>query len=261
MSAEGFQGMRNEEIDSTRPIVPLGGERLASIKSQWIKLTLLVLLISGITILALKSGLKDWMDPDRIKALIEGWGLLAPFVYMFVMTLAVIISPIPSLPLNAAAGAVFGPLMGTVYSVFGAGAGALASFFIARALGREVITRLLKSDIGFCKQCSERNLFYVILLARLLPAVSFDLISYGAGLTRMSPRGFALATFFGMIPPTFMLNYFGSGIFAGSGFTIILGGLLMLLSLLVPKWLKRHNPWGLYDRLEIQQEDSLNEGN
>lgn len=107
------------------------------------------------------------------------------------------------------------PLVGTVYSVIGAGAGALVSFFIARALGREVITRLLKSGIEFCQRCSERNLFYVILFSRLLPAFSFDLVSYG------------------------------------SGISLILGGFLVLFSLLAPRLLRRHNPWGLYDRLEI----------
>ncbi len=152
--------------------------------------------------------------------------------------------------MDAAAGAFFGPLLGTAYSLLGAEAGALISFFITRALGKEAIARWLKSDIGFCEKCSERNLFIVILFARLLPVFSFDLVSYGAGLTRISLRGFAIATFLGMIPPTFAFNYFGSGIFSGSGYTIFLGGLIMVLALLAPRWLKLYNPWGLYSRLE-----------
>lgn len=90
----------------------------------------------------------------------------------------------------------------------------------------------------------ERHLFYVILLARLLPVFSFGIISYGAGLTRISPRYFALATLLGMIPPTFLITYFGSGIFSGSGYAILLAGSLVLLFFLIPVWIKRKNSWG-----------------
>jgi len=214
-------------------------------KFNWFKLSLLVLLFGMMGLLAWKSDLQDWTDPILIAGLFEEWGSL-----MLVMAGAVVISPIPSVPLDAAAGAFFGPFLGTAYSLLGAEAGALISFFITRALGKETIARWLKSDIGFCEKCSERNLFIVILLARLLPVFSFDLVSYGAGLTRISLRGFAIATFLGMIPPTFAFNYFGSGIFSGSGYTIFLGGLILVLALLAPRWLKLYNPWGLYSRLE-----------
>lgn len=160
-----------------------------------------------------------------------------------------VISPIPSLPLDAAAGAVYGPFLGTVYSVAGAEAGALVSSFIARALGRKAIGRLLKRHIEFCDLCAEHQLTYVIFFSRLLPIFSFDLISYGAGLTRISIKRFAMATFWGMIPPTFVINYFGSGIFSGASSALLLGAALVFLFFLVPIWIKRRNPWGLYDRM------------
>ncbi len=225
-------------------------ERNSTLKFQWFQPILLVLLIGVMGILAWKSDLQDWTDPILIAGLLEEWGSLAPLVFMLVMAGAVVISPIPSVPLDAAAGAFFGPFLGTGYSVLGAEAGALISFFITRTLGKKAVTRWLKSDIGFCEKCSERNLFIVILLARLLPVFSFDLVSYGAGLTRISPRGFAIATFLGMIPPTLAFNYFGSAIFSGSGYTLFLGGLIVVLALLAPRWLKLYNPWGLYSRLE-----------
>ncbi len=222
--------------------------------AAWIKPALLVLLIAALVVLAWTSGVQEWLDPEMITQTLEELGMLAPFVFMLTMAAAVVVSPIPSLPLDAAAGAVFGPFMGTVYALIGAEAGALISFFITRKLGKEAVSRWLKSDIGFCSQCSEKYLFLLILGARLLPVFSFDIISYGAGLTRISTRGFAVATFIGMIPPTFAFNYFGSGIFSGSRTALILGGIVVLLSLLAPHWLKRRNPWGLYDRLEKHME-------
>lgn len=216
---------------------------------HWLKLTILVLAVGTMSFVAWMNGAGEWLAPARIIVLLQGAGPLAPILYMVLMAAAIVISPIPSLPLDVASGTVFGTFWGTVYSVLGAGAGAVISFFIARALGREAITRLLKNDIGFCDLCSERHLFYIILFARLLPLFSFDIISYGAGLTRISPRYFALATLLGMIPPTFLITYFGSGIFSGSGYTILLGGFLVLLFFLIPIWIKRKNPWGLYQRI------------
>ncbi len=76
--------------------------------------------------------------PDRIAQWLSEAGPLAPVVFMGLMALAVVIGPIPSLPLDIAAGAAFGPLLGATYAVIGAEIGAITSFFIGRALGREV---------------------------------------------------------------------------------------------------------------------------
>jgi len=242
-------------IDGKSRGIPAGGEDQTAQKPNWVKPLVLVFLIGGMISLGWIMDLGSWLDPKRIADFLEGFGVAAPIVYMLIMTGAVVISPIPSLPLDVAAGVLFGPFLGTVYSVLGASAGALISFFIARVLGREAITHLLRSDIGFCDHCTERRLFIAILIARLLPIFSFDLISYGAGITRISIRGFVVATFIGMIPPTFAFNYWGSSIFYGSGYTILLGVLLILFFLLVPKWTKQYNPWGLYDRLEPHRDN------
>lgn len=217
--------------------------------AAWLRFAGLIVFLAAMGILAWTKGAGDWLRPDRLVDLLQGYGTVAPVMYMLMMAAAVVISPIPSLPLDAAAGAVFGSLWGTVYSVLGAVAGAIISFYIARFLGREAIARLLKRDIAFCDLCAERHLFYIVFLARLLPMFSFDLVSYGAGLTRISLRAFALATLIGMIPATFAVNYFGSGIFSGSGLPWILGGVLVAMFFGVPIWIKRRNPWGLYDHL------------
>ena len=110
--------------------------------------------------------------PDRIQEILVKAGSLAPFFYMIIMALAVVVSPIPSVPLDVAAGVFFGPFLGTIYSAIGALGGAVASFLIARFLGREMIERFLGGHINFCTKCSNRLLTKVIFLSRLLPFVS-----------------------------------------------------------------------------------------
>jgi uncharacterized membrane protein YdjX (TVP38/TMEM64 family) len=156
------------------------------------------------------------------------------------MVTAVVISPIPSLPLDLAAGAAYGPLWGTTYVVLGAEIGAVLSFLLARAVGREVLHKLLKLDIRFCERCSDRHLVTVLVLARLLPIFSFDVISYGAGLTNMSLLTFALATLAGMIPPTLAFTYFGSSVVSSQWPLILAGGLMVAIFLLMPKLVVRY---------------------
>ena len=49
----------------------------------------------------------------------------------------------------------------------------------------------------------------MILTARLLPFISFDFISYAAGLSTIKMRSFLFATGIGMIPATIVYTVFG----------------------------------------------------
>ncbi len=78
-----------------------------------------------------------------------------------------------------------------------------------------------------------------MFISRLLPVVSFDIISYGAGLTKMSLKKFSLATFLGMIPLTFLYNYSGSVLVFGGRLTFALGIVMVVLFFVIPKWMER----------------------
>lgn len=213
---------------------------MATIQTHWLKLGgLLVLLVSAYVAM-------PWLDvgellhPERITDWLRAAGPFGPILFMALMTTAVVVSPIPSLPLDLAAGATFGVVLGTTYAVIGAEIGAVLSFLIGRSLGRAALTRLLRIDISFCERCSDRHLAAFVFLSRLLPIFSFDLVSYGAGLTNMSLRAFAIATFLGMIGPTALLTYAGDQVVSGEWIFMILGVAMVGLLLLLPKLFVRY---------------------
>jgi uncharacterized membrane protein YdjX (TVP38/TMEM64 family) len=207
-------------------------------KARTIKGLLFIALIFIIVCSHFVFDLSEYFYPEQIREWLSSAGVFAPFLYMGIMALAVIVSPIPSLPLDIAAGAFFGPYFGTLYSVAGALAGAAVSFMIARLIGRELIERFLGGHINFCTHCSDKVLTRIVFMSRFLPVVSFDIVSYGAGLTKMSLKYFLLATFFGMIPLTFAYNYFGSILIFGRGVTFVLGIVMVILFFIMPKWLE-----------------------
>ncbi len=212
--------------------------------SHMVKLAILLVLVFGAYGIFQLVDVEALLDPDFVVNQLKAMGSLGPVVFIGLMVLAVVVSPIPSLPLDIAAGITFGPFWGMVYAVTGAEIGAILSFLIGRALGREVLGRLLNTKVNFCEKCSDHHLMGLVFVARLLPIFSFDIVSYGAGLTKMSLKVFAIATLLGMIPSTFALTYLGGSV-PTLQWPIILSGLLLAgLFLFLPKLiLKNRSTW------------------
>lgn len=106
--------------------------------------------------------------------------------------------------LSLSAGAIFGPLMGTIYAVSAASIGATLAFLFTRYLLRDAVLRRFGSKLeGMNKELEERGINYLLFL-RLVPIFPFFLINLAAGLTRLPLRTFMLGTFFGIIPGGFV---------------------------------------------------------
>jgi uncharacterized membrane protein YdjX (TVP38/TMEM64 family) len=215
-----------------------------------IKAITLLLILLEVSIVVWHEMPPELFSPDWIKNFLEEAGWLAPLVYMFLRVIAIVVTVVPNAPLDVAGGMLFGPFWGTVYALLGSEAGAIACFLLARHMGREAITHLLHRDITFSNNIARRQLAYIVLIARLEPVFSFAMVSYGAGLTRMTLGSFALSTLIGMTPGTIILNYYGKSFFSGSLLLqISLGLALVVLLFVIPIWIKRKNPWGWYDKI------------
>jgi uncharacterized membrane protein YdjX (TVP38/TMEM64 family) len=205
-----------------------------------LKVMLLLVVVGSSLVLGWKIDFERTLNPGHLAEVFQSLGPWGPPILIVSMAAAVIIPPIPSLPLDLASGAAFGPLIGTTYAVIGAAIGAIVSFLIGRVLGREGISRLLRVDAVFCEKCSDHHVGLLIFLARLIPVFSFDIVSYGAGFTTISLRTFSLATIAGMIPPTFAFTYLGSSVVSAEWLLIGSASFLVAIFILMPKWLKRH---------------------
>jgi len=148
-------------------------------------------------------------------------------------TSAILISPIPSAPIALAAGAAYGHGWGALYVLVGAEAGALAAFGLARLVGYETVHRWFGDRLSIGLIGSQNVLMGIVFVSRLLPFLSFDIVSYGAGLTVLSFWRFAIATLAGIAPTSFLLAHFGSEMATGAGsrflFAVLaLGGLTLV---------------------------------
>jgi len=111
-------------------------------------------------------------------------------------------------------------------------AGAALCFFIAKFLGRDVVERLTsKYAIDSIDEFFDKYGKYTILVCRLLPFISFDIVSYAAGLTSMKFLPFFIATGIGQLPATIVYSYVG-GMLTG-GAKLFVTGLMILFALSV----------------------------
>ncbi len=174
---------------------------------------------------------------------LDGWG---PLLVILIMSGAIVMSPIPSAPIALVSGAAYGHTWGTIYVLIGAEIGAIMAFTIARMLGHEVMHRRFGDKIHIKWLQSENNMMLVVGLSRLLPFISFDVVSYAAGLTSLSYWRFALATLLGIIPASFVLAHYGSEVVSSDlpnmiVTILILGGITgipLLIGIVVKKYVK-----------------------
>jgi len=169
-------------------------------------------------------------DFTVVKEFVASYGVYAAAVSFVLMILQSIAAPLPAFLLTVANANLFGWWQGAILSWSSAMAGAAVCFFIARILGRDVVIKLngvkgIKQIEAFFEKYGNKS----ILIARLLPFISFDIVSYVAGLTPMKFWGFFIATGLGQLPATNVYSYVG-GMLTG-GANLLVNGLLILFAL------------------------------
>lgn len=174
------------------------------------------------------------LDTDVVVAYLRSYGKQAAVVSFILMVLQSIAAPIPAFLITLSNAAIFGWVKGAMLSWSSAMAGAALCFFLARALGRDAVERLTsKGAMESVDVFFERYGKYAILICRLLPFVSFDFVSYGAGLTNMGFWSFFIATGIGQLPATIVYSYVG-GTLTGGAQKLFLGLLtLFALSIMI----------------------------
>lgn len=169
-------------------------------------------------------------DFTVIKEFVESYGVYAAAVSFLLMILQSIAAPLPAFLITFANANLFGWVKGAVLSWISAMAGAAVCFYIARILGRDAAERLTsRAGLWQIDAFFERHGRLSILIARLLPFISFDIVSYAAGLTSMSFGSFFIATGIGQLPATIIYSYVG-GMLTG-GAKVMVTGLLFLFAL------------------------------
>ena len=216
----------------------------------------IALIVLGLSIVAgwrwLAQNVGNGLNPSDFIQVIHQLGFLGKLAYVGIMVLAIVVSPIPGTPLTVAAGTIWGSFTAAIYGTIGIFFGSLIAYYIGRTLGRSVMRTLTGKTIYLSKQRGEAYLGLVVFITHLLPVAPFDLISYGAGLSKLSFSIYAPATLFGSIPGTFLLACMGSSFIGNPAIGIVLAAIFLSLLVILPWGVHQYNWLGIKDIVRIE---------
>ncbi len=167
------------------------------------------LLVGAYAVLSRSGALAVILDGAALRQFINRLGMFGPPAIIGLMAVAIVLNPIPSAPIALVAGAVYGHVWGTLYIAVGSETGAIIAFTIARVVGYDVVRGWFGDRLSLGLLGSQNALMAIVFATRLMPFISFDIVSYAAGLTPLSWWRFAVATLAGIIPASFLLAHFG----------------------------------------------------
>jgi uncharacterized membrane protein YdjX (TVP38/TMEM64 family) len=118
-------------------------------------------------------------NPETLRAALQGWGALAPLVFIGLQVLQVVLSPIPGEVTGFLGGFVFGEWRGLGYSMVGLTAGSLLAFGVGRWLGAAFVERLVSPAawrrLGFVVEAEGAILCFILYL---IPGLPKDILCY-----------------------------------------------------------------------------------
>src|SRR4051794_26073807 len=110
---------------------------------------------------------------------------------------------VPGPVLAGAAGLLFGTAVGTPLAITATVTTAVFEMAIGRFFAGDKVVELLPDRVRRIDGFLERRGFWAVLYVRMVPGVPFNLVNYGAGLTRLRFRDMAGGTLLGASPRTF----------------------------------------------------------
>ncbi len=204
----------------------------------------------GALALVLAAGLlvafanREALSGDALSRWLAGAGAWAPLAFIAFYAAATVLF-LPGAVLTLAAGALFGPVLGTLYSLVGATLGATLAFLVARYLAADWAARRSGRRLTQLIQGVETEGWRFVAFVRLVPLFPFNLVNYAFGLTRIPLPAYAATSFICMLPGAFAYAYLGYAgretLAGGEGLiqkSLLALGLLALIAFL-PGWIAR----------------------
>jgi uncharacterized membrane protein YdjX (TVP38/TMEM64 family) len=184
------------------------GKRLTERGSRGLAAVVAVGVLAGLAFLgrSVPAGRVVGLTRDWVAGL-GVWGALG-----FGVAYAVaVVGMAPAWILTVAAGAIFGPWLGTAMVSIASTTGAGLAFLVARYLGRGAVERRVGRDPRFAAmdRAIAEDGWKVVALLRLSPAVPFNVQNYLYGLTGIGFWPYLLTSWVAMLPGTLLYVWLG----------------------------------------------------
>ena len=179
--------------------------------------------------------------PSLLQKWLDNVGLLnAAFIYIVLYAIRPLIL-FPATLLTVASGLIFGPWLGTLFTIIGENASANFGFSLVRWFGRESVASHSTLLISRWDEKLKQNGLVSVMTMRLI-MLPFDAVNFSCGLTSIRHRDYAIGTFIGILPSLIGFVLLGGIVAPGvhnRTLVIILSALFMLIGFGIAHYLKR----------------------
>lgn len=137
----------------------------------------------------------------------------APFV--FIPLYAGLSIFIPTTPMMAIAGILFGFKYGLLYTTIAGFISAIVTFYLARFLGKPFVDNILehKKSLALLEKYDEKigkHGIATVIVMRMLPIMPFNVLNLFMGISKVSLYDYAIGTVIGLAPSNILAIYFGT---------------------------------------------------
>ncbi|MEN3793655.1 TVP38/TMEM64 family protein [Fulvimarina sp. MAC3] len=188
-------------------------------KKSWFQRLWPIALIVVVLGLAYALGLQRYVSlqfflesREALKSFVADNLILAGFGYIIIYAMLVAVAFPAASIITIAAGFLFGWLVGGVLTVIGATIGAAGIFLAARHAFGDILRKKAGGAIKRFAEGFQNDAFSYLFVLRLTPVLPFFAVNIAPAFVDISLRTYVLATFFGIVPGSFVYTFLGSGI-------------------------------------------------
>ncbi len=255
LRGKGYQSTGDKALPD-RPSPEPPSHRFFQKHQSIMRILLLALIVAGITAAILY---REHFDTQLLAQWIEDAGAAGPLLFILIYAAGTVVF-LPGSVMTLAGGALFGPVLGTLYNLIGATIGATLAFLLARYLASDWVEQKTGGRLKQLKQGVEKEGWRFVAFVRLVPLFPYNLLNYALGLTRLRLTHYIIASFLFMLPGALAYTYLGyagrEAIAGGEG--LIHKGLLALALLAMAAFLPRMIKMWRQTHVEKKQHNSTN---
>jgi uncharacterized membrane protein YdjX (TVP38/TMEM64 family) len=177
----------------------------------WLKLFLLVFLISGVTVILYETGLITFfLNKEEMARFLNSLGPLSSIGFIIIQASQVVLSPIPGEVTGFIGGFLYGTFLGIILSTAGLTLGSWIAFSLSRSFGRPLAEKFVRKETmeRYDYLLHHKGVFLIFLLF-LIPGFPKDYLCYILGLGHMNTKEFLVISTVGRFLGTVLLTLGG----------------------------------------------------
>lgn len=177
----------------------------ANRSSLYLRLGMLLIIVTGLVI---AYYFREQLTIESLTQWFGELGWLAPVFFILGYIVGTVFF-LPGLMFTLAGGALFGPILGTLYNLTGATIGATLAFLASRYIAQDWARQRAGKKLGQLVEGVEREGWRFIAFVRLVPLFPFNLLNYALGLTRIKLSHYIVTSLICMAPAGAAYTYLG----------------------------------------------------